>query len=280
MSMCGGGSVPNTGAIVQAAADKSTALANQMYQQERSDLGPWREAGTGAINYLGKMLVPDASGNFSVDPTSALRATPGYNWAMGQGVDARERSAAARGGLLSTPEQKALTTFGQGLADNTYQNYLNNLFNVSGSGQSAATTTGQAGMNYAGMAGQNYLAAANAQAQNALNQYRAQQSGYNMLGSGIGAGLGLLTAPLTGGTSLIGAGINALSNWGGGGYDYGNPGYSSGTDWGGVMGNFGALAEGGPADEGKPYVVGERGPEVFVPTRPGYVVPNYALTVH
>ncbi len=37
------------------------------------------------------------------------------------------------------------------------------------------------------------------------------------------------------------------------------------------------LQAGGPAEEGRPYIVGERGPELFVPDRRGYVVPNAAL---
>jgi len=39
----------------------------------------------------------------------------------------------------------------------------------------------------------------------------------------------------------------------------------------------GGLAEGGPAAAGVPYLVGERGPELFVPDMAGAVVPNRAL---
>jgi hypothetical protein len=39
--------------------------------------------------------------------------------------------------------------------------------------------------------------------------------------------------------------------------------------------NFGGwLADGGPVEPGKYYTVGERGPETFVPTAPGHIVPN------
>jgi len=37
-----------------------------------------------------------------------------------------------------------------------------------------------------------------------------------------------------------------------------------------------AMAEGGRAQAGEPVLVGERGPEVFVPSVPGTVVPQYA----
>jgi hypothetical protein len=38
------------------------------------------------------------------------------------------------------------------------------------------------------------------------------------------------------------------------------------------------LASGGPATAGKPYVVGEEGPELFVPTASGTVIPNDEMT--
>src|SRR5262249_44745136 len=37
------------------------------------------------------------------------------------------------------------------------------------------------------------------------------------------------------------------------------------------------LAKGGPARGGRPYIVGERGPELFVPKRDGVVIPNHML---
>lgn len=44
-----------------------------------------------------------------------------------------------------------------------------------------------------------------------------------------------------------------------------------------IMGAFGGFrANGGPVSGGTPYVVGERGPELFVPSRSGTIVPNGA----
>ena len=39
----------------------------------------------------------------------------------------------------------------------------------------------------------------------------------------------------------------------------------------------GARMAGGPVSGGSPYMVGERGPELFVPNRSGMIVPNTAL---
>ncbi|MDN7993088.1 phage tail tape measure protein [Burkholderia orbicola] len=44
-----------------------------------------------------------------------------------------------------------------------------------------------------------------------------------------------------------------------------------------LFGLGGALAGGGPADGGTPYLVGEKGPELFVPKQSGRVVPNHEL---
>ena len=38
------------------------------------------------------------------------------------------------------------------------------------------------------------------------------------------------------------------------------------------------LADGGPVQQGKPYVVGEEGPELFVPGQSGQVIPNDAMS--
>jgi hypothetical protein len=43
-----------------------------------------------------------------------------------------------------------------------------------------------------------------------------------------------------------------------------------------ILSIFG-LAEGGPAKAGQPYIVGEKGPELFVPNQSGTVVPNHQL---
>lgn len=42
--------------------------------------------------------------------------------------------------------------------------------------------------------------------------------------------------------------------------------------------NLAGLAHGGPARAGEPYIVGEEGPELFVPRSSGTVIPNDALT--
>ena len=54
-------------------------------------------------------------------------------------------------------------------------------------------------------------------------------------------------------------------------------GTTTSTGGGGVTSVTGALARGGVATGGNPYLVGEKGPEVFVPSTTGRVVPNDQL---
>ena len=46
---------------------------------------------------------------------------------------------------------------------------------------------------------------------------------------------------------------------------------------GAILKGFGARAMGGPVNSGSPYVVGEKGPELFVPHSSGSIVPNGAM---
>lgn len=74
--------------------------------------------------------------------------TPGYQFQLAQGTGALQNSAAAAGGLLNGNTGQALQQYGQGLANTTYQQYVNNLQGQVGQGQSAlgsqASLQGQA----------------------------------------------------------------------------------------------------------------------------------------
>ena len=76
-------------------------------------------------------------------------ATPGYQFAFDQGVGAVNALAGARGGLNSGRTMQDLTTFGQGIANQEYGNYLNRLTGMAGQGFSAAGATANAATNAA-----------------------------------------------------------------------------------------------------------------------------------
>jgi hypothetical protein len=112
---------------------------------------------------------------------------PGYQFRLKEGMQGLERSAAARGGLLSGGTLKGIQRYGQDMASQEYQNAfnryqaeragtLNPYQSLAGVGQSTANTLGTMGMNYANQAGEAYQGAANARASgyvggaNAMNQ--------------------------------------------------------------------------------------------------------------
>lgn len=78
-----------------------------------------------------------------------FQATPGYQFQMDQGVGAVNALAGARGGLDSGRTRQDLLTFGQGLANQEYGNYLNRLSGMAGTGFSAAGATANAATNAA-----------------------------------------------------------------------------------------------------------------------------------
>lgn len=82
-----------------------------------------------ALNRLAEAL--GLSGQF--DP-SVITDDPGFAFALGQGQQAVERSAAARGGLASGNTLAALTDFGQGLGAQRHQEHVNNLMRLIGMG--------------------------------------------------------------------------------------------------------------------------------------------------
>jgi hypothetical protein len=67
---------------------------------------------------------------------------------MDEGTRAYDRSAAARGRLLSGAQVKAQTRYGQGVASDEFNQYGNALRNIAGLGQVAGNATSSAASNY------------------------------------------------------------------------------------------------------------------------------------
>jgi len=197
-----GANASRSAASTQAnAANNAADLQNQQYQQTREDQAPYREAG---YNALGRMqnMAGNVPGAFKFG-MSDFTQDPGYQFRMDQGMKAIERSAAARGGLLSGNTGGALANFGQGLASQEYQNAYNRaltgyntgvasenqLYNrqagLAGIGQTAANFVGTAGAANAANVGNLMTSGAAAQAAgnvgmaNSFNQGVGQYVNYN-----------------------------------------------------------------------------------------------------
>ena len=74
------------------------------------------------------------------DPSSFQR-TPGYQFAVDQGQQAIERSAAKRGMLNSGNVLAELSKYGQGMANQEYGNQVNTLAGLMGGAQKFGTAT-------------------------------------------------------------------------------------------------------------------------------------------
>lgn len=193
-----GSSASKKAASTQAdAANRAADLQMQQFERQVELQEPWRQAGITALN----KLTPLAT-EYTPFGMQQFQQDPGYAFRMQEGMKALERSAAARGGLLSGSMLKGAQRYGQDLASQEYMNAfnryqaernarLNPLQSLAGVGQTATNQLGQAGQTMAGNVGQAMGAAAQARASgyvggaNALSQglgtYLNYQQGQNFL---------------------------------------------------------------------------------------------------
>jgi hypothetical protein len=95
---------------------------------------------------------------------TGLETSPGYQFRLGEGLKALERSAAARGTLLTGGAMKGLQRYAQDYASGEYGNRVNQLMGLSQLGMNAAGGAGTAGSAYANQAGDLQTQIGNAQA--------------------------------------------------------------------------------------------------------------------
>ena len=145
-------------------AYKDMARAQQAAnQQALNAVSPFQQAGTAAQTQLSSLL--GLSGNDNEEILAQLQSTPGYQYRLNQGTQALERSQAARGNLLSGRAVQEAQQLGQGLAEQSYNDYVKQLQQQAGQGLAAGATMSplyQTGGNIS--AGQTYAE------QNLLNQ--------------------------------------------------------------------------------------------------------------
>lgn len=127
----------------------------QMFDTAQGAEQPYNTVGQGASQTLASLYGINGPGGGTGAPTpqslNAFTQSPDYQFALDQGTQAMQRSAAAGGTLISGGQLKAGQEFGQGLATQQYGNYFNRLLSLSQLGQSAAggiaSAAGTAGSN-------------------------------------------------------------------------------------------------------------------------------------
>lgn len=143
------------------AAKRAAALQQQQYEQSRADTAPWRKAGANALAQLAALY--GLSGEDARQRAMASYQTaPGYQLRFVEGQRALDRSAAARGALMSGNQLRALTEYGQTLAAQDFGAYANQLANLAGMGQLATAGTANLAASAVGRTADYMLQAANA----------------------------------------------------------------------------------------------------------------------
>lgn len=74
------------------------------------------------------------------DPTEMLRSTPGYQFSFNEGMKAIEHSLGAKNALYSSKAMRDITRYGQGMADQLFQQTFNNRLSIANGASGSART--------------------------------------------------------------------------------------------------------------------------------------------
>ena len=181
--------------ISNAAAERDLALRTRMYEEGVARQQPFYQAGVNALpQYVsgiqegGELVRGFTPADFTTDP--------GYAFRLSEGQKGLERTAAARGGLISGAALKAAGRYGQEMASQEFGNAYNRfrdtqglrrnaLAGLAGYGPTAATSMNTAGQNYATGAGGVISGQGETSANALLAGQQARSSSYGQLGSAL-----------------------------------------------------------------------------------------------
>lgn len=198
-----------------AAAAEATRLQREMYEQQRAMQAPYQQAGiTGQNRFMELLGLGDNTGaqdfgrygrDFAMND---FEADPGYAFRLAEGNKALERSAAARGMMLSGSMFKGLQRYGQDMASQEYQNafnryqtnrsnQLNPLQGLMASGQGAANVMTAAAGQLGSQIGENAMGAGNARASGYVGSANAYADALNGVANAFGGFMGQRAPGLT-----------------------------------------------------------------------------------
>lgn len=155
------------------ATNASIQSQEKMFNQSRQDNLPFMQGGYDALARQRAILGGDLSG---------FQNSPDYKFNFDQGMQAMDRSAAARGGLYSGGHQADLMKFGQGLASTHLNDYWSKLAGMAGQGYNSTANVGSLGANMANQI-------SGAQMQNGMNRasaYNQQGNNYAQMAGALG----------------------------------------------------------------------------------------------
>jgi hypothetical protein len=194
-------------AQVQSAAEASR-LQREMFDRQVQLQEPFRQGGITGQNRIMELLGIGGNaeagdyGRYGRDfSMEDYEADPGHAFRLSEGNRALERSAAARGMVLSGPMLRGVQRFGQDLASQEYQNaferyqtnranQLNPLGTLMASGQGASNVLSGAAGQLGGQLGANAMGAGNARASGYVGSANAYSSMLNNLSNTMGSYVG------------------------------------------------------------------------------------------
>lgn len=176
------------------ASREALDLQRRMYEEGVARQQPFYQTGVNALTKLA------AAADYTPFGMQQFQADPGYAFRLSEGQKALERSAAARGGLLSGATGKALQRYGQEMGSQEFTNAFNRyqaerqarlgpLQSLAGVGQTTAQQLGAAGQGYAGAANQLAMTNAANQGNLALQMGNVRASQYGTMGSALNTAL-------------------------------------------------------------------------------------------
>lgn len=247
-------SIKQAGEDYQEYLQKALAELQEAWKQGRLDItgyaSPYISAGKQGLQaYLATLGL--SGGGEQQAAADRFRMTPGYQFALRQGLDAITSANAAKGMTGSGAAARALQQYGQGMAEQQYGAYQSQLAGLAGMGQRTAMQTGQElgqlGYGYAGQIAGTYGTMGRAKAESEMAAARAEaaeSSGIlggigSLVGAGIGAYFGGPQGAMAGGQ--IGGGVGRLAAGGQGWSAFGGQQQQQGGGFGGfpMMGAFG-----------------------------------------
>lgn len=181
------------------------------YTHDQGNYQPFIGAGQNALSGMS-----DLTGLNGADASAAalgrFQTSPGYGFAMQQGLQAVDHGAAANGMLRSGEILRSEMTLGQNLANQEFGNYFNRLSGIAGMGLQGASLGNQSTSTYDGLLTGTGGQQANTANQAGLNQASIYGNAINGAAGGITQGVknNLFSTGVGTGTNVFdGAGVTA-----------------------------------------------------------------------
>lgn len=138
-SMLSANAAQNAGQMQSDAANNASQMQWNEFQQNQHNLQPYMDVGTNAINPMYRAMGMNADGSrdlsnplnqrFSFNPGD-LTKTPGYEFALQQGLQGINNSDSAKGLGMSSANMREAARYATGLASQTYNDQFNNALNT------------------------------------------------------------------------------------------------------------------------------------------------------